>query len=189
MMTQMGLSAVSWEVTNSIFCLYRHLWFMLYVLIRLPFALLFWTLDLTYRCLQLFLIIHTPLHNLHSSPVCSVLRWWTGKVPRPSMSSLPRTLMGMRCLLRNTGKAVYFKRVICFISILSLTSCLLHVFFFLLWQRECVYHCKCGLQMRKDQSKLHSASGNARLLRWERFTHPGLPLQPVWRTGNVDKQQ
>lgn len=37
--------------------------------------------------------------------------------------------------------------------------------------------------MRKDQSKLHSASGNARLLCWEGFTHPGLPLQPVWKPG------
>lgn len=37
--------------------------------------------------------------------------------------------------------------------------------------------------MRKDQGKLHSASGNARLLCWARFTHLGLPMQPVWRAG------
>lgn len=68
---------------------------------------------------------------------------------------------------------------------LSLTTCL---FLGCCWgffcQRGRVRHCKCSLQMRKDQGKLHSASGNARLLCWERFTHPGLPLQPVWRTGN-----
>ena len=43
-------------------------------------------------------------HCIYLYHYCSVLRWETCRVPNPSMSSLPRTLMGMRCLLRNTGK-------------------------------------------------------------------------------------
>lgn len=75
---------------------------------RLPFALLSWTWDSTNLCLKLCCVTllnhtHSPTYNLRSSPLCSVPRWETGRVPNPSTSFLPRILMAMRCLLKITG--------------------------------------------------------------------------------------
>lgn len=50
-----------------------------------------------------FLLNHTHLPSFVSSFLCSVLRWGTGKVPSQYTSSLPRILMAMRCLSKNTG--------------------------------------------------------------------------------------
>lgn len=47
---------------------------------------------------------HKYSNNPFLSPLCSVLRWETGRRPSRSTSFLPRTLMATRYRWRNTGK-------------------------------------------------------------------------------------
>lgn len=133
----------------------------------------------------LFFWVHLQLAPLHPPLLFSSFslhQQRTCRRPLPYTTFQQQISMATRFPWRNIGSSLSLANVFT-------VRVPLHPFFKLI--AECVsfmqgqrcHHHQCRLQMRQNPSKLLSVCRHARQVCWERFTHPRLPFQPVWKPG------